>query len=355
MHIVESDITIIGAGLTGLTIAYLLRDKDIKITILEARERLGGRIYTQTNNNDTPLDLGATWFSNQHTEVLELLKQLKLKTFNQHYSATAIYEPQPNSKHQIVALPQNNEGSYRLVGGTSHLINTLYQHIKPTEVKHNEIVTSITQENAFVSIKTNTSIYKSGLVISTLPPNLFDSTITVHPELPKEAKYIMQNTHTWMGDSIKVGLKYSAPFWRENNLSGTIFSNAGPITEFYDHCNYQNNQYALKGFLKSDYFSITKEERLTLITNQLKKYYGDGVKNYTAYEELVWTKEHFTYANYNNSVFPHTNNGHTIYKTPFLDKKLYIAGTETSASYSGKMEGAIRSAQYICKQVEELK
>ncbi len=353
MKIIESDVTIIGAGLTGLTIAYLLRKKNITITIVEARNRLGGRICTETENKNTPIEMGATWFSNHHTELLALLEKLNVHIFPQILGDKAVYESISTSPHQIVSLPQNNEPSYRVKGGTSNLLHALYENIKPVQINFNEVVKSIIEENDFVTIKSDKNIFKSRMVISTLPPNLFNTTIDINPQLSFEVRNIMENTHTWMGESIKIGLRFKSPFWRKNNLSGTLFSNVGPISELYDHSNYEDNAYALKGFLNSGYFSLKKEERLKIILNQLKKYYGEEVEKYTDYEELVWRKETFTYANYNNHVLPHNNNGHHLYQEPFLNGKLYIAGAETAVKFSGYMEGAIRSAQHIYKQIED--
>ncbi|WP_286591479.1 NAD(P)-binding protein [Sphingobacterium sp. N143] len=59
-------ILIIGGGLSGLTLAHLLFKRNIQATILEAAPRLGGRIHTQIGKLDTPLELGATWFSDMH-------------------------------------------------------------------------------------------------------------------------------------------------------------------------------------------------------------------------------------------------------------------------------------------------
>lgn len=55
-----------------------------------------------------------------------------------------------------------------------------------------------------------------------------------------------------MGESIKVGLTYATPFWREKS-SETIFSNVGPIPEMYDHSNAEETYFGLMGFLNGAY------------------------------------------------------------------------------------------------------
>jgi monoamine oxidase len=67
-----------------------------------------------------------------------------------------------------------------------------------------------------------------------------------------------------MGESIKVGLTYATPFWREKS-SETIFSNVGPIPEMYDHSNAEETYFGLMGFLNWAYHSVSKEERLEMI------------------------------------------------------------------------------------------
>ena len=52
---ISKDIIIIGSGISGLTIAAGLESDDF--LVLEARDRIGGRVYTNTNN----MDMGAAW------------------------------------------------------------------------------------------------------------------------------------------------------------------------------------------------------------------------------------------------------------------------------------------------------
>ena len=51
----QKNILIIGAGLTGLLLAYKLKQQGVSVIILEARERLGGRIYTHLSDQNTPI------------------------------------------------------------------------------------------------------------------------------------------------------------------------------------------------------------------------------------------------------------------------------------------------------------
>ncbi len=53
-------VLVIGAGMAGLVAARLLHDSGFKVTVLEARERLGGRTWTD-DRIGAPVDLGGSW------------------------------------------------------------------------------------------------------------------------------------------------------------------------------------------------------------------------------------------------------------------------------------------------------
>ena len=58
------DVVVIGGGLAGLAAAQRLVEAGATVTLLEARGRLGGRVYTEHPSGEgTPLDLGAEWLS----------------------------------------------------------------------------------------------------------------------------------------------------------------------------------------------------------------------------------------------------------------------------------------------------
>jgi monoamine oxidase len=250
-------------------------------------------------------------------------------------------------------LPPNNDPSYRIKGGSSLLINTLAEKVGEKNIFLNQVVTNILSTTNGITIKTKTDEFQANLVVSTLPPFLLTNTIKFNPNLPKTLKKIMESTHTWMGESIKVGLRYKNPFWRAENSSGTIVSNVGPIPEMYDHADAKEEYFSIKGFFNGAYFSVSKEERLEMVLTQLEKYYGPQVRNFVSYEEGVWREQPFTYTPYNQHVLPHQNNGHTIFSKPLLKNRFYLAGSETAEQYPGYMEGAVRSTQRVAKQIVE--
>ena len=71
----EPEVTVIGAGLTGLTTAYWLKRKGISVHIVERDNRIGGQIQTQHNNHYT-YETGPTTGAVSTPEVAELMMDL---------------------------------------------------------------------------------------------------------------------------------------------------------------------------------------------------------------------------------------------------------------------------------------
>ena len=249
MKAIQTDVVIIGGGLAGLMTAYLLRSTNLTVHVLEARERLGGRIHTVSEGH-APLEMGATWLGKKHTELVSLLKELNIDTFEQTLGARAIYEPISTSPPQLVTLPPNSDPSFRIKGGSTILIQALAANLDDSNIHCGQIVRSIQKVNDELLVYTLSLEFKASIVVSTLPPYLLTQSIDIQPALPRTLLDIAEQTHTWMGESIKVSLTYQHPFWRGRQSSGTIFSNVGPIPEMYDHSNQEDNLFALKGFFK---------------------------------------------------------------------------------------------------------
>jgi monoamine oxidase len=73
-------VAVIGAGISGLTAARTLRDMGLDVTVFEARNRIGGRIWTDSSLG-TPLDLGASWLhGDDGNPLVQLAKKEKMRS-----------------------------------------------------------------------------------------------------------------------------------------------------------------------------------------------------------------------------------------------------------------------------------
>ncbi len=73
------DVAIVGAGVAGLAAMRLLEERGIRTCVLEARDRIGGRIYTVRDPRLAhPLELGAEFVHGSAPELLEIARDARL-------------------------------------------------------------------------------------------------------------------------------------------------------------------------------------------------------------------------------------------------------------------------------------
>jgi monoamine oxidase len=77
----EADVCVVGAGLAGLTAARRLSQAGQSVVVLEARERVGGRVWTQTSEGGVPIDMGGCFIGPNHEFLHALAKETGVTTF----------------------------------------------------------------------------------------------------------------------------------------------------------------------------------------------------------------------------------------------------------------------------------
>ena len=350
----QKDIIIVGAGLSGLTLAHLLSKQQISSTILEGSNRIGGRIQTISGKRNTPLELGATWFSEIHPNVIALLEELGVKKYPQFASGKSLFQTKSFEPAQEFEVAESERPSYRVAGGTQTLTDALYHQLDSDVIHRNTKVSSITETEDGLLINTvNEKEFHCGKVVLCLPPQLVGSEIRFTPRLPDHVNVVLNTVQTWMAGSIKFVLEYNSPFWRQNGYSGMLFSHSGIVTEMYDHTNVQEDKYGFTGFLNSGVSSYSPEVRKEQVLKQLESLLGKEALEPLSYHDKIWTDEFIL--NENQVIHrPHQNNGHEIFEPSYLNGKLFLAGTESSPIYPGYMEGAVLSAKTVFKKLIEL-
>jgi monoamine oxidase len=85
-------VIVIGAGMAGLAAAIDLKAAGFTVIVVEGRERVGGRVFTDTSLDGLPLDLGANWIHGIHRNpIFELTTKFRIKTAVTNYDSIARY------------------------------------------------------------------------------------------------------------------------------------------------------------------------------------------------------------------------------------------------------------------------
>ncbi|MFB2580187.1 flavin monoamine oxidase family protein [Herbiconiux sp. P15] len=90
MHELKRDVVIIGAGATGLTAATRLKAAGLSVVVLEARDRIGGRLWTDHIEGQL-FELGGQWVSPDQTALIETLEELGLETYSRFREGESVY------------------------------------------------------------------------------------------------------------------------------------------------------------------------------------------------------------------------------------------------------------------------
>lgn len=344
-------IIVIGAGLSGLYTAWRLHQQQQDVIVLEARNRIGGRVLSrQVNKSDQCfVDLGPAWVWPQLQPKLEqLMTELDVKQFKQFTSGNILYEMAPNNI-QRYSGQSAHEQSYRIVDGGQRLIEALRSRLPNSLLHLDSQVTSINQKPSEIEIARNgKSIkYSTDKIILALPPRVALSMIKFKPVLQDNIIQLWNSISTWMAGQCKVVFIYKNPFWRNQNLSGEVFSQYGPLTEIYDASAEDESFFALTSFVGINAVQrklLSTEQLIEKCMAQLQRLFGDESKDIIDIQVKDWSEDVYT----STDIDLHSKAAHPDYpasmQAAIWNNQLILAGTEVAQEHAGYLEGAIVSA-----------
>lgn len=87
----DADVIVIGAGLAGLSAARRLSDADRSVVVLEARDRVGGRVEAGALDDGQWIEFGAQWIGPGQARMYELVRELGLTTVPTHNDGDLLF------------------------------------------------------------------------------------------------------------------------------------------------------------------------------------------------------------------------------------------------------------------------
>lgn len=110
-------VIVLGGGIAGLYSAYLLGKTGSKVVLIEATDRVGGRIRSVADPSGHVMDLGAEWISSEDKTVKSLVRELGLKLqsaplqpdlFSGTYKKAGTWDISPKSQEILSKLVSQN-------------------------------------------------------------------------------------------------------------------------------------------------------------------------------------------------------------------------------------------------------
>lgn len=346
------DVAVVGAGLCGLALARVLTQRELTVQVLEARDRLGGRVFTrQCEATGQALDLGATWFwPETEPRIHALLSELGLASQTQHDPGDALWLTDPNREPECRIEPGGvHVGARCITGGAARLVEALAASLPPGSVRTGVAVQALFDRGTFIELRPSSGqSFRARQVVLALPPRLVHEGIQFEPPLPAALAEALVATPTWMAAQAKSVTTFEQPFWRAAGHSGNAFVRHGQavLGEVFDaSC---GDGGALGGFvaLNAAQRENFKRGLPLLIDSQLAQLFGPLAQNGQAFLQ-DWANEPWTCSTLDRHQPPEPPQNEPMLRQALWAGRIFFGGSETAAHGAGHMEGALESADRL--------
>lgn len=341
----QSEIIVIGAGFSGLMAAWQLQAAGVDVRLLEARERVGGRVLTV--DKQAHCDLGPSWFWRGQPLIATLLDHFDIPFYEQHAEGDLLVE---QADGQVVRMsgPSPMVGALRVEGGMGHLAGHIAQRIDRSKIHLRFAVRAISLDEGGVTLSADTPDGEMQLqanrIAIAIPPRLA-ANLKFTPDLPTDVEDKLRRTYTWMAGHAKLFAVYDKPFWREKGLCGSALSRKGPLAEIHDASPNQGGVFSLFGFYGVHAVrraAMTAVELKELAIAQLISIYGEEAAHPQAVYLQDWSKEPFTASSHDLQAIPsHPQYGFAFNLGNAWRDKVDFISTEASSGNGGLIEGAL--------------
>lgn len=347
MQASDRDVVVIGAGIAGLAVAHEIVQAGNSVLVLEARDRVGGRLLAH-DVDGVGLDLGATWYWPGERRVAQLIDALGVQVHPSHISGDAMYHDAPAQRlsGNPIDVP-----SGRFSDGAASLPQAVAKQLPDGALQLGATVRSITTSDTGATVAYDSGggndhdygTVRAQHVVLALPPALAAHAITIEPPLPQPLSGLVAITPVWMGAIAKVVAVYDTAFWRQNGLAGSAISHVGPMREIHDMSGPDGTPAALFGFvpLSQGNKPPTRDE----VQAQLVEIFGPQAASPLEIVIHDWSAEEFTSPPNVAELGAYQAYGHPLFQEPCGHGRLHWASTETATVAPGHIEGALAAAE----------
>lgn len=103
---IDADVCVVGAGYAGLTAALRLSQGGKSVVVLEARDRVGGRIWTHHLSDGSAVDRGGGWLGPKHDAIFGLAGEMGVSTYKTYVKGSHLLVGEGRTRRYTGLIPK---------------------------------------------------------------------------------------------------------------------------------------------------------------------------------------------------------------------------------------------------------
>lgn len=356
----QGKILIVGAGAAGMAAAYLLERYGVDYELIEAQDRIGGRMKRLDGFADFPIDLGAEWI---HTHPRVLSTILKDPSVNASVDFVT-YNPQTAQIWDGSSLSTQN--SARNFYSEWKFKSTTWfgffeEYLLPSfqsKLRLNTPIDTVDYSGNGVVLTTNDGSTISGdKVLLTVPVTILQNeSISFSPDLPNSHREAYNKIS--MGDGLKIFVEFSERFYPDILLFGGLISALATDSKaIYDAAFRKNSSRNILGLFcineeAAVYTSLGSDEAIIeYYLNELDTIFdGKASRYYLNHEIQNWSADPYVQGSYSYNFDGDQTEIVNALKAP-ISNKLYFAGEALNVNNQAMVHGAAESGYEAVAQM----
>jgi len=346
-------IIIVGAGLSGLVAGFELKQAGHDVIILEARDRVGGRVLTVRDPFSDGLyaEAGAARIPHDHDLTLGYADYFGLKV-DSFYPQDGYYV---NYFENIQSLIQTDEflegrpweGSVKhkeyskILGGTDQLPKAFFDSlVEDVHFSNDVLFIDQTQDDIVVKVSGGTE-YTCDYIICTVPLPVLNM-IEFSPPLSND-KIDASNGGYYYAPSTRVFIQFKNRFWENDGLNGWGYTD-WPEEIWQPSWNRDGTKGILLSYLRYEQATnldlLPENDRIENVINRWENVFPGAQSNIDTGISFSWMQE-----NWSRGAWASPSEEENELYSAHIGKtegRVYFAGEHTT-EYHGWMQGAIQS------------
>ena len=125
----EVDVAVVGAGFAGIVAARELQKGGASVAVVEARDRVGGRVVNEPIGDGKVVELGGQWVGPGQDRLYALAREVGVDTFRTHSAGENVIEFRGQLKRYTGTIPRINAAVLADVGQAQAKLNRLAKRI----------------------------------------------------------------------------------------------------------------------------------------------------------------------------------------------------------------------------------